>query len=178
MQRDFLKNLLRPGRLSWWIRGLWLAVALLHGWLALRHLAADTGIAAMDLLRSVLCLGAVGYATLKIWRVATVFDDAPRRAVAFALLLAVLHWGVSVPQDPASAAGHNQPAPLAVMLVLTPTLTLALLLTGTLFTGGFGQGLPRLEPLSVLPSFESPWRLHAATAGLQALWRRPPPGIG
>jgi len=102
---------------------LWLAVAALHVWLIARRFATGQWSTPMDDLRAFLCLAAVGYASLKFWRIATLFDAGPRRALTFALILLLGHWAVAAPQND-MAGGPGASAFIALIAVL-PALGLA-----------------------------------------------------
>ena len=85
------------GRPSTWIRIVWMLVAVLHGWLILRRLAMGDYLGVGALVKMTLCLAAIVYTSLKFWKITTIFDDEPRRALVFALALLVGHWAISPP---------------------------------------------------------------------------------
>jgi hypothetical protein len=86
--------LFRPSAI---LRAAWLGVLLLHVWLVGRRIVAGEWTTAPDLLRGFFCVVGVGYASLKFWQISTVFDDRPRRMLAFLLLLAFGHWAMLAP---------------------------------------------------------------------------------
>lgn len=114
-----LRRCIRPSSVA---RALWLAVALLHVWLVLRRVALGELTNPLDALRAGLCLLGVGYASLKFWQVATIFDSAPRRAFAFALILVLGHWVIAEPSQQGNLADSTGKAPVAAILVIAPAL--------------------------------------------------------
>lgn len=117
-----LRRLARPSSV---VRALWLAVAALHAWLVLRRVVCGDWGSMLDAVRGALCLGGVFYGSLKFWRIATVFDAAPRRAVAFALVLLLGHWLLAAPAQ-SDAPGSR--APIAAVLIVAPALGASLAL--------------------------------------------------
>jgi len=91
-----MRRLARPSTVA---RALWLSVALLHAWLAARRLVLGEWAGPLDVARGTLCLAGVGYGSLKFWQVAVVLDAAPRRAMAFALILVLGHGLLAVPRQ-------------------------------------------------------------------------------
>jgi hypothetical protein len=122
---DFSRRVLRVSTL---LRVLWLAVAALHIWLILRRCINGDWHTFADYLRAALCLVAVGYATLKVWHVTTVFDNEPRRAWIFSLVLLLGHAFASQPGDSARALQHGDTAPWVAALAILPAVGGVLLL--------------------------------------------------
>lgn len=161
-----LRRLARPSSV---VRALWLAVVALHAWLALRRLVCGDWGSALDAVRGALCMGAVCYGSLKFWRIATVFDAAPRRAVAFALILLLGHWLLAAPAQP---DGPGSRAPIAAVLIVAPALGATLALA---------MGALRLLSDRARVFAASPLCLEARPLSLAVsrrdffLFRRPPP---
>ncbi len=109
----------RP-QLSSIVRLLWIAVALLHGWLAMRRVVSGEWLTFPDMARLLLGVTGTAYCTVKVWRVSTIFDAEPRRAIMFALLLVLTHWLVTPPANPVDTFLD---APIAV-LVAAPALVM------------------------------------------------------
>ena len=118
----------RWARISWLVRVLWVAVVALHAWLLLRRMIGGEWTGLMDYVRAGLCVVAVGYATLKVWRVATIFDSAPSRAWLFALTLLIGHGMIAGPVTMSSLLAAQSGMSVTTMLVVVPTLGAAALL--------------------------------------------------
>ncbi len=97
--------LLQPG--SIW-RGFWIAVGMLHVWLVISRVMSGDWATIGGLIKSVLCLAAIFYATLKVLRVATLFDRSPRRALVFALVLILGHTYMKSPMQQAESLSDMQ----------------------------------------------------------------------
>ena len=110
------------------VRLLWLSVALLHGWLIVQRDWLSAGAGLMDHLRVALCLAAVAYASLKLWRVATIFDSAPRRVLVSTLAMVVLHWMIAAPADQGDINRFDHPLDLAAIVIAAPAVAGVLLL--------------------------------------------------
>ncbi|HOE96499.1 MAG TPA: hypothetical protein PLS90_06535 [Candidatus Sumerlaeota bacterium] len=120
----FSPALRRPSAL---LRALWLAVALLHGWLIAERFVLGAWGAPMDWLRALLCVAGIGYATLKFWRISTVFDQEPRRALIFAFILVLGHFWIAPPETQTAYLNHAEQT-AASLLIVVPAVGLALLL--------------------------------------------------
>lgn len=107
-------------------RLLWLVVAALHAWLVLRRFALAEWSGTLNAVRGVVCLGGVFYGSLKFWQVATVLDSAPRRALAFALVLMLGHWILATPVQAEGPAAT--PLSAAAVLMVAPVLGAGLIL--------------------------------------------------
>ncbi|MBI1783559.1 hypothetical protein HYR69_00310 [Candidatus Sumerlaeota bacterium] len=90
--RRIFHLIFRPSTL---IRGFWLGIAALHAALFLRRLAEGEWIGSFNQARLVLALAAAVYGAVKMWRVATIFDNSRHKVFAFALLLVVGHFALS-----------------------------------------------------------------------------------
>lgn len=160
------------------VRVLWLSVAILHGWLAMRRVWLDDTAGLLDFARTVLCLMAVGYASMKVWSFATILDAAPRRALAFGLLMIVLHWGVSAPQASLAAAAGTGTSHFPALVLVLPAMTITLSFSIALLNSRRlrtvreqSAYIPRLRPEA------AEWPLWAEPDHY-ALLRRPPPFLG
>jgi hypothetical protein len=169
-----LRCVARPSTVA---RTLWLAVAALHGWLVLRRVATGELAGVMDALRALLCLGGVAYASLKFWRVATWFDSAPRRALAFAMILLLGHWLIAAPGQADQLFGPRSTLNAAAVLVMAPALGAALLMMKSSLSAARRA---RRAPQTSWPRLRSldfdafPLML---THHVSFLFRRPPPEL-
>jgi hypothetical protein len=165
-------------RISGLIRLLWVAVAALHAWLLVERLFTGALQGPMDYVKAFLCLAAIGYATLKVWQIATFFDSKPRRVVAFTLLLMLGHWLVASPQDRTAVLEHA-PSVALLTLAILPTLALGLALT----CAAVALQRRRHTPANHMPrpTFLSPFELppwaHVLSTAPPNVWRRPPPSL-
>ncbi|MCL5271260.1 MAG: hypothetical protein M1457_12090 [bacterium] len=169
-----LRRLARPSNVA---RAVWLLVAALHVWLVARRIVSGDVSSLLDLSRTLLCLAAVGYASLKFWHVATILDSSPRRALAFGLILFVGHWLINPqlldPTAPDAAAAVNITMVAAILPAIGAALmVLAIALRGSAPTA-LGAGLRRL-----LPRFTTCETAHLpliVARRATRLYRRPPP---
>ena len=140
-----MRALARP---SFWLRMAWIALAVLHAWLMVRRLVSGELGSLLDFTRAGLALAAVYYCSLKVWRVATVFDREPRRALIFALALLLGHVWLHV-----EPAGSPSGTPVAVALILQTALPafegLALALLVLIPAAGAGQRAMRRMLLAI-----------------------------
>lgn len=140
------RRLVRPSAAA---RALWIAVAALHAVLLLQRLTAGEGAGAWPILRAGLTLAAIGYATLKVWNVATLLDSDRRRAVLFGLLLTLGHVAIS-PRAPdlSAALGGARGAVPAVLWALPPVVFAAVALGAALLLRRRLPSTPPPHPLS------------------------------
>jgi hypothetical protein len=106
------------------MRLIWLSAILLHAWLFARRMATGDWATGMDVLRGALCLAAVWYTSLKFWRISTIFDARPSRALAFFLILALGHGAIKTPQ---AAAGSPPWSGVGTVLAVMPAVGVAAL---------------------------------------------------
>lgn len=167
-----IRRSVRPSGIA---RAVWLAVALLHVWLVLRRIGLGQLSNPMDFARAGLCLAGVGYASLKFWQVATIFDSAPRRAFAFGLVLLLGHWLVVVPGpdgDPLRQARR----PLATIVVLAPAMAAVLLFVKqNLAARARPAALCRRPAPSAVALCQRSLLPFSILLHASALFRRPPP---
>lgn len=155
------------------IRLLWMAVAGLHLWLVMRRgLLGDLN-SLFDWLKALLCAAGAGYATAKVWRVATVFDSSPRRAWTFAFVVVLGHWILMGTNPETAFDPQPMQAPIAVVIAVVPMMGALALAVGAL-----RQSLQ----LQVVASTPAPqrrgddWLPSAVLFSLfPSLFRRPPP---
>lgn len=171
---SFFRLARRAARPSVVLRTLWLAVALLHAWLVVRRWAPITAVTVQDLLISLLCLVGVGYASLKFWRLSTIFDDRPRRALIFCLVLVLGHVVIDAPQS--GEESLFSPAQHGLMAAVLPVMGLSLLTLALVGTGRRRRA-PRLRTRGPR-TFRGCWfdcliRLFPDFS--PSLYRRPPP---
>jgi hypothetical protein len=168
---DRLRRVARPSTIA---RAAWLIVAAVHVWLVLERCLTGEWATPLDFTRAALCLAGVAYASLKFWRIATIFDSSLRRAVACGLILLIGHWVIAPPAgDAGPAAASDVTALIAVVPALGAALLAALLL-----------GVPRRR------TFARPPRVAAAPPTFElgqsplffirffpSLFHRPPPRL-
>ena len=169
---NLLRRLARP---STALRAAWLALALLHGWLVARRIVAGEWSTPMDLARGGLCVIGVWYTWLKFWKLTTIFDAQPRRALIFALALVLGHWAVKSPTPLANFDGapNAQWAGALAVLEVAGGVALALALIGR----------TRRRVVSPAPRPAAPATIRApepSCIAIQSLFtlptfRRPPP---
>jgi hypothetical protein len=94
---------------------------VLHAVLVARRVISGEWAGTLNAVRGWLCLVGVGYCSLKFWRVATIFDAAPRRALAFALLLLLGHWLLAPPAR-SETPFANSPYGVTAVLFVVPAL--------------------------------------------------------
>ncbi len=165
----------RWARISWLVRVLWVVVVVLHAWLFLRRMVGGEWTGLMDYVRAGLCLVAVGYATLKVWRIATIFDSAPRRAWVFAFTLLIGHGMIAGPVTQSSLLAAQSGMSVTTMLMVVPTLGAAALLAL-----GFGcrvwRNRARYRPVSVpAPACLEEISQRLRRLSIPSLSNRPPP---
>ena len=163
-----LRRALRPSVLA---RGLWLVLALLHAVLVLRRVVSGDWSGILDAVRAVLCLGAVCYCSLKFWRIATILDSAPRRALAFALVLLLGHWLLMPPAGAEGPLGASGPLAAVAVLIVAPALGAAVILTRR---AASAKAVLRRRPPS-LDAFDFQELPLAVSRRIFSLFRRPPP---
>lgn len=163
-----LRRALRPSVVA---RGLWLAVALLHAVLVLRRVASGEWSNTLDAIRGILCLGGVFYCSLKFWRIATILDSAPRRALAFALVLLLGHWLLVPPVGAEGPLGASGPLAAVAVLIVAPALGAAAILIRRATSAK--AVLRRPHPYFEAPGAH-PFSL-AVSRRVFSLFRRPPP---
>lgn len=165
----------RWARISWLVRVLWVAVAALHAWLILRRVVGGEWTGLMNCVRAGLCLVAVGYATLKVWRVATIFDSAPRRAWLFAFTLLVGHGMVAGPVTQSVLVAAQSGMSVTTMLVVVPTLgAAALLALGFSHRVGWNRAGYQAAPVQALVCLEEVSQ-SLQRLSIPSLSNRPPP---
>lgn len=173
---QWMAALRRLGRPSTAMRLIWLLAAGFHAWLIVRRVIAGEWTTAPDLIKAALCAGGVWYASLKFWRISTIFDACPRRAFAFFLMVALGHGFCHSPAAPDSpfAGSQFQVAAIAVLPAVGAALALALCLRRR-------QSVSR-----VARAVRRPVRLFARVVSLELplfpdfspqLFRKPPPAI-
>jgi hypothetical protein len=119
---------------SFWLRFMWIAVAALHAWLILCRCLNGHVESLTDISIVLLCVIAIWHASRKVWRIATIFDSKPRRAVIFALTLLFGHLAIQA-RGPVPAMAGPAEYPVAVqMIFITPVLFAAAVLL-LLFSG-------------------------------------------
>lgn len=167
-------------RFSTLVRLLWIAVAALHVWLIARRLETGVWLAPAALAKLALCAAAVAYCSLKVWRVATVFDSAPRRVIAFTLLLVLGHWAIATPQTRQAALEHAPLIALSTLAILParPAAARRLLRAAARRCRALFDAVPSL----LLPSPGAAPRAPRHWLSLLAwappsLFRRPPPSL-
>ena len=168
------RRLVRPSNLA---RGLWLLVGALHVWLIARRLAGGDFASLVDWVRMVLCVVAVGYASLKFWDVATILDASPRRAVAFALVLIVGHWMLNPSVFDAATPQGAVVVSVSTVAAVIPLLATALLvLAAALRLRGTRLRVARMPATRPRLVFHETAHLPLALARRAIrLYRRPPP---
>lgn len=165
------RAVLRRGlRMSTLARALWLVLAALHAALVLRRVTTGELGSLADAVRGALCLGGVIYCSLKFWKIATVLDAAPRRALAFAMVLLLGHWLLAAPpaDRPLDSSG---PLSVAVLMVV-PVLGAGLILASR---GGSARVERRQATTPKLFLCVSEILPVAVSPRTFALLRRPPP---
>jgi hypothetical protein len=171
---SLLRSLRTALRLSTVARTLWLLVAALHVYLIIRRVAVGDWTTPLDYARAALCLLGVGYASLKFWRIATLFDSNLRRALAFGLLLFVGHWVIAQPVH-APAGGTDGQANLMALIAVLPALGASILGTIALLRLARHSTPPVRVVVTAHPVFNfSPLSLSLFKF-LPSLFRRPPP---
>lgn len=118
---NLFRRLLAPSAIA---RVLWLTVALLHASLIVRRFASGDGVELINLVRSLLCLIAIGYASLKFWRIATVFDANPRRALVFGLIVLLGHVAITPPASADSLLASPTHVEFSLGIAVLPALPL------------------------------------------------------
>lgn len=171
-QRGRTMGLLRGAlRLSMVARALWLVMALLHAGLVVRRVGSGEWCNTLDVLRGVLCLGGVCYCSLKFWRIATVLDSAPRRALAFALVVLLGHWLLATPVRADGPHGATGPLAAVAVLIVAPALGAAMVLVRRVAQG---RVVVRRR-IASLTAFEFDELSLAVSRRVFSLFRRPPP---
>ena len=165
----------RCARLSVLARVLWLAVALLHAYLIMRRIAVGEWAGLLDWLRATLCLAGVGYASLKFWQVATVLDSAPRRVLAFGLILMLGHWMLAVPDQENALLSPTTAAGATAVLSIVPSLGVALLLLRATAESRAWRPRRVVITASYPTDFEFSYHPLARLRHAPFLFSRPPP---
>ena len=170
-----MRRAMRPASL---IRALWIAVAALHAWLIVARVINGEWAGLMDLIRAALCLVAIGYASLKFWDIATIFDRGPRRALTFTLILILGHFLVASPHGNLQSFQQPIATTAASILVILPVLSAALILAVVFRSRSFGPRIAR-STASIRPVAPVAYELAhlpiALTRRTPTLFRRPPP---
>ena len=169
---SLLRPMRRGVRLSTIARTLWLMVAALHIYLITRRFAVGDWSTLLDYVRAALCLAGVGYASLKFWRIATIFDSSLRRALTFGLILLLGHWVIAAPSHDAAGA---EAARFAALIAVLPVLGATLL--GTLqLVRARRRSTPRPARVMAAPAaFELAYLPLLVLRDFPTLYHRPPP---
>lgn len=109
---------------SYLFTAFWIGVCLLHAVLLARRLT-DAVWDYSALLRIGLGFTAVTYASLKIGRIQTAFDNRPRRAIVLMLVLILLHALIANPTS--TTDSPSQPLAIAVAVLTGSVLAAGLL---------------------------------------------------
>jgi hypothetical protein len=176
--QPIMEHFRRWARPSTAIRLAWLAVVALHVWLVARRVGAGEWGTAVDVARGTLCAAGVAYASLKFWSISTVFDNRPRRAMAFLLVVTLGHAAWHPAAETMTSGTVPGAPPVQAVAVMMPIVAMAVL----------GLGLAAwMRGRTVAPA---PARVRIAGGGRPGeaefdfhhtswtphLGRRPPPG--
>lgn len=135
--------LLKP---STWLRAMWFAVAALHAWLVLRRFINGHVETIADALMVVLCMFAIWYASRKAWKLATLFDSQPKRALIFTMTLMFGHVALQAPVASQAVAGSTNTSAVVQLILIAPVLLTA---TTFLILGASGYRRDHRESQSI-----------------------------